>query len=125
MKQRCEETTHKQYSNYGGRGIKILWESYEYFYRDMAPTYQSGLTIDRRDNDGPYSKENCRWATYKEQNLNRRSNRLVSFCGKTQPLSCWAWMVGLAPITLAYRLNHGWPIFKALTLPVDERKWNT
>lgn len=94
MKSRCLNNNHKNYTNYGGRGITICnnWLiSFQNFYRwAMDSGYQNDLTIDRIDVNGNYCPENCRWITKQEQARNTRNNVIISAFGETKILSDWA-----------------------------------
>ncbi len=92
MIQRCCNKRNSAYPDYGGRGITVCnqWRnSFELFYADMGdPPY--GMTIDRKDNEAGYSKDNCRWATAKTQSRNRRSTILITISDVTLCVSDWA-----------------------------------
>ena len=124
---RCNNPKSKRYSDYGGRGITVCeeWASDFMCFRSWALKngYCDDLSLDRKDNDGPYSPENCRWATDYVQANNARSNRLITYKGKTQTMKQWADEYGLNYATLLSRLdrNH-WPIEKALLTPARKIK---
>ena len=127
MLQRCTNPRVAAYPDYGGRGITVdpAWRTFAGFYADMGDPPAPGLTLDRIDNDGPYSKANCRWATRLEQAANRRGLRLVTFAGRTQSVRRWAAEVGMGYLTLYTRLfRDGWSVEAALTTPVNVRKRN-
>jgi len=112
MRSRCCSPTHKYYFRYGGRGITICpdWlQDFENFWRDMSPSFQSGLTLDRIDNNAGYSKSNCRWVTRKVQNNNRRDNVWIETPAGRLTLKMAAEYYGLNFATLRQRISYGWP----------------
>lgn len=121
MKQRCYATSHKAFENYGGRGITVCnaWrESFEAF-RDWALSagYNDDLTLDRMDTDGNYEPSNCQWVSLKDQQSNKRNNRLISYAGKTLTVSEWAEVTGINRSTLFARIRLGWPCEKIIETP--------
>lgn len=123
MKNRCMNADNEEYTNYGGRGIKVCsaWnESFLSFFEwSISNGYHEGLTIDRIDNDGNYEPSNCRWTTMKVQCNNRRNNRLETYNGKTQTLKQWADEYHINYSTLKSRMNIShWSIEKALTTQI-------
>lgn len=124
MKQRCMNPNNLDYSNYGGRGIKICkrWIKFENFLKDMSEVPE-GYQIDRINNNNGYYKNNCRWATPKQQARNRNNNNLKTLNGKTQCLAAWAEECNISFNTLRARLyRYGWSIEKALTTKVRRNK---
>ena len=98
MKDRCFNPNTKYYSNWGGRGIAVCdrWKnSFQNFFLDMGSRPTAKHSLDRIDNDGNYSVENCRWATKAEQQNNQRSNRLITIDDVTLTIAQWTKKNGL------------------------------
>lgn len=123
MRQRCGNPKRPDYSNYGGRGIKVCaeWQQFEPF-RDWAHIngYKKGLTLDRINNDKGYSPKNCRWITHRENSRNRRNSRSIIAFGETKTV--WDWTLDPRCKTsyknLLLRINKlGWKPEPAITTP--------
>jgi hypothetical protein len=126
MRSRCLNPSDQNFANYGGRGITVCerWRSFEAFLADMGER-PPGHSVERKDNDGPYSPENCVWATRVEQANNSRRNLRVAFQGETLTATQWARRFGLRPQVVRWRLHRGWPIERALAEPSPRRAaWN-
>lgn len=108
MKRRCDNKNRPEWPNYGGRGISYCerWAKFENFLEDMGrrPYKHS---IDRIDNDGNYSKDNCRWATTADQMNNTRANRYVIFKGDKILLKDAASISGITLSTVYRRIGRG------------------
>ena len=111
MRERCNNPKNKSYPDYGGRGIKVdpRWEDFENFHNDMIGTYEPGLELDRIDNDGPYSPENCRWVTHLENCRNKRNTILVDSIYGMVTLGELAEKTGMKHLTLYNRKRSGIP----------------
>lgn len=117
MKKRCNRKTGKDAKNYFERGITYdpSWESFRGFFKDMASTYEKGLSLDRIDNNKGYSVKNCRWATRKMQNNNTRANRVFTIKGQTKTLAQWCELSELKPSCIRQRFYvYKHPIEQAL-----------
>lgn len=126
MHSRCYNPKTNNYQLYGGRGIYICEEwlkdfrSFEKWAHENG--YKDNLSIDRIDNDGPYSPDNCRWATSKEQCNNRRSNKVLFAFGESKTLEEWAEIVGISSDTISKRLNSGrYSVEEAISEPCVKR----
>lgn len=106
---RCENPENPNYFRYGERGISVCdeWHDVETFYKWALEGYEEGLEIDRVNNDGGYSPDNCKWSTRSEQLRNTRRNVLVELNGVTKPLIDWANEYGLKVNTIQYRYYRG------------------
>lgn len=119
--QRCYNPECTHYQNYGGRGVGMCerWRnSFEDFLADMGERPSKNHSVDRYpDQNGNYEPSNCRWATMKQQNRNRRNNTLLTHDGETLTLAEWSERFGVKQATVCYRLKHGWSVADAITTP--------
>ena len=119
IKKRCLKKNLPSYKFYGEKGITVCekWMKFEGFFEDMG--YSNGMCIDRIDNTKGYSKDNCRWVTYKENNRNKTNNILIE--GKT--LSEWSEITNISQQVISYRIKKmGMEPYKAVTTPLMRGK---
>lgn len=116
MIRRCSNAKVREYKNYGGRGISVCrrWLNIDNFIADMGPRSSQKHTLDRINNNGNYNPNNCRWATWEEQQNNKRNNRRVHWDGREQTVQEWANEYGFKYSTLKQRLDR-LPLEKAMT----------
>ena len=111
MKTRCYNPHYELYHRYGGRGITVCdeWKNSFVAFRDwaLANGYKKGLTLDRRDNDGDYTPDNCRWATMTEQSNNRSTNKIITIDGESDTLANWVRRAGLKYSKVQSQLDAG------------------
>lgn len=126
IKTRCFNPNEPGYFRYGGRGIKVCDEWMHNFktFHDWALDngYKENLTIDRINNNGNYEPDNCKWATSKEQANNRRTNRRITMKGETKTVAEWAEDSNIKYCQIIARLNDGWSLEKATTIPIKMKK---
>lgn len=114
---RCTNKNHTSYPDYGKRGITVCdrWKmDFLAFYEDMGPRPSPQHSIERKENDGPYSPENCRWATTAEQGANKRTSIKVTIRGRTQTVAQWADELKLNRKTVYTRIQRGMTPAQAL-----------
>ncbi len=118
IKHRCSNPEFNGFKHYGGKGIQYSWSTFKEFENDMQKSYQEHVniygerdtTIDRIDNNKNYCKENCRWATRKEQGRNRSCGRYITYQGETKNVSEWSEMTGINYQTFISRINKKWSV---------------
>lgn len=126
IKSRCYNQNDANYKRYGGRGIVMCdeWLNSYVAFRDWALSrgYADDLSIDRIDNNGIYEPDNCRWATKKRQNNNRRTNALFTCEGETHTAAEWAEITGISEGTLISRRRMGWTDEECIQRPLRGHK---
>lgn len=125
MRSRCENRSDKYFHHYGGRGISVCarWQLFDNFIADMGPRPSNRHSIDRYpNNDGNYEPGNCRWATAKMQQRNKRNNHYITFQGKVLCLQEWSEVTGIPRSALRTRIRDGWSTARMLTTPVRQMR---
>jgi hypothetical protein len=120
MIKRCYNPKEKGYHNYGGRGIRVCrrWKtSFLRFFEDVGKRPEGKYTLERRNNNGNYTPQNCYWGTRREQNNNRRNSLRVMYEGELLPLTYVAERTGVDYGLLRRRIRDGWPVNEALATP--------
>ena len=126
MNSRCYIPSATEYEYYGGRGIVVCddWKcNYQAFKKwALLSGYTDELTIDRIDNDGNYTPDNCRWVPMNEQLLNKSNNRLLTYKNKTMTITEWSKITGIDRRLIGIRIDrYRWTVERALTTPVRGR----
>lgn len=126
MLTRCRNRNSPKYKDYGARGIKVCarWErgehgmtGFECFMMDMGNKPSPEHSLDRIDNDGNYERENCRWATAREQARNRRSTHFLTYKGERMSMLSVSEKFGISYFRLRNRIMRGWSAEDAIEKP--------
>lgn len=125
MKTRCNNPNYREYSLYGGRGIKVCerWlNSFENFLEDMGSRPQN-YSLDRIDVEGNYTPSNCKWSSRFEQARNKRTSLNYDFKGKKRNLKDISHITGIAYSALYFRvITQGWDLERAFNTPSRKKK---
>lgn len=126
LKQRCLNKNSNRYDSYGAKGVTVCdrWlNSFKNFLDDMGERPKN-TTIDRIDNSKGYEPGNCRWATKREQAVNRKTTRFYTLNGETKCLKDWARDYKVHYLMLFKRVKRGWSLEDALNKPPTITKNN-
>lgn len=123
MMNRCYNSQSSRFSSYGARGIKVCerWHKFENFLEDMGHRPE-GLSLDRVDVNGDYSKENCKWATRAAQANNKTTTRWLTYQGETLSMKDWCQKLNLPYGRTQARLNLGWSVEEAFEVSKQKAK---
>lgn len=120
MKRRCYNIYAKNYKNYGGRGITVCdrWTDKENgfmnFWEDMGKRTSSNHSLDRKNNNGDYTPDNCNWSDYLTQQRNKRTNHKLTHNSNILTIREWSELTGTNSGTIRSRLRQKWDIEEAL-----------
>ena len=121
---RCYCPSSVNYKRYGGRGIQVCgrWRiDYLHFLQDMGPKPHPKASLDRKNNNGDYTPENCRWATPRQQAENRKGTIWVLYKGQTRSLKDWARVLNVNYYSLRDRYNSGWTTKRMIETPLKSK----
>jgi len=120
MRERCLNPNCKEYKHYGGRGIFVSeqWNNFQNFINDMGKIPGNGFSIERKNVNGNYEKENCVWIETKRQARNKRNTIWLTYRGETKVLIDWAEHLGVSFWTLRRRRDLGWSPEAIIETPV-------
>lgn len=122
MLQRCENSKCPEFSDYGERGISVCrrWHDFELFFSDVGKRPGPGYSLDRfPDNNGDYKPDNVRWATWKQQHRNKRSNTHIVIDGVSRCIAEWCEVYGIYDNLVNSRIHElGWNPIRAITTPI-------
>lgn len=125
MKNRCYNPNVDRYDRYGGRGITVCekWrDSFEAFYKWAIDNgYSDELSIDRKDVNGNYTPDNCRWISMDKQADNKSNSRIFEYNGEARTVSEWSKILDISRDIIWNRIKRGWDIERVFTQPI--RKW--
>lgn len=125
MKNRCYNPNVDRYNRYGGRGIKVCdeWkDNFQTFYEwSMNHGYSDNLSIDRKDVNGNYTPDNCRWISMDKQADNKSNSRIFEYNGEAHTVSEWSKILDISRDIIWNRIKRGWDIERVFTQPI--RKW--
>lgn len=123
MINRCTNAKDQNFHHYGGRGIQVdpKWREFLNFLNDMGDIPFPKATLERVDNDGHYTKENCIWATMKQQARNRRCSVYITYKEKTLLQSEWCSLIGVSNGLLSYYMKKGLSREDALAYVYERR----
>lgn len=133
MKQRCTNPRCRERNYYWWKWVKLMWKDFMEFYNDMHKSYyehvekywEKDTTIDRINSEWNYCKENCRWATRKEQSNNLSTNRKLNYNGKEYAtMASMCRELWINKDVLRWRLNRWWDLYKAIEKPLQKHNIN-
>lgn len=126
MRNRCNNPNHPKFAQYGGRGINVCdrWDDFANFLADMGERPSPRHSIERIDNNGDYTPENCKWGTLIEQMNNQQKTLMIDYQDRTQSLSIWCRELNIPRYRTYKRIYiRGWDIERAFTEPQHKNKY--